>query len=178
MFSFYDRYAIIKLAKNKKAGKKRKGNVMKITEEWILLQAPNASAVQNGRKLSQKGSFSDLHKTEDDVLYWADCAGSGKKPYHTSIDFTNEETPTCRCSCPSRQFPCKHAIGLMFEILGEKTFTVADVPEDLAKKREKRGKGREETRTSYKTQKTKYSCTNKKNQKTVGRFGFGRKNGQ
>ena len=25
----------------------------------------------------------------------------------------------------------------MFEILGEKTFTVADVPEDLAKKREK-----------------------------------------
>lgn len=137
MISFYDIYAIIKLAKNKKAGKKRKGNVMKITEEWILLQAPNASAVQNGRKLSQKGSFSDLHKTEDDVLYWADCAGSGKNPYHTSIDFTNEEAPTCRCSCPSRQFPCKHAIGLMFEILGEKTFTVADVPEDLAKKREK-----------------------------------------
>lgn len=110
---------------------------MKITEEWILLQAPNASAVQNGRKLSQKGSFSELHKTEDDTVYWADCAGSGKNPYHTSIDFTNEETPTCRCSCPSRQFPCKHAVGLMFELLAQKPFTVAPMPEDLAKKREK-----------------------------------------
>lgn len=110
---------------------------MKLTEDWITAQAPGASAVQNGRKLSQKGSFSRLGRTEDNLLFWADCAGSGTNPYHTSIDFTNEAAPTCRCSCPSRQFPCKHAIGLMFEILGEKPFVVSEVPEDLANKRAK-----------------------------------------
>ncbi len=111
---------------------------MKITEEWIISQAPNSSAVQNGKKLSQKGSFSSLGKTDDDTLFWGDCAGSGKNPYHTSIDFTNEAAPTCRCSCPSRQFPCKHAIGLMFEILNGKTFAVSEVPQDLAEKRAKK----------------------------------------
>lgn len=110
---------------------------MKITEDWIIAQAPNATAAQNGRKLSQKGSFSQLGKTEDDTLFWAECAGSGKNPYHTSIDFTNSDAPTCRCSCPSRQFPCKHAVGLMFEILAEKPFAVSEVPQDLAEKRAK-----------------------------------------
>lgn len=110
---------------------------MKLSEQWILSQAPNATAAQNGKKLSQKGSFSKLGKTEDNTLYWADCAGSGKTPYHTSIDFVKEDTPTCRCSCPSRQFPCKHALGLMYEILAEKPFAVMEVPEDLAQKRAK-----------------------------------------
>lgn len=141
---------------------------MNITEEWILLQAPNASAVQNGRKLSQKGSFVELHKTEDDTLYWADCMGSGKNPYHTSIDFTNEETPTCRCSCPSRQFPCKHAVGLMFEILGGKTFTVAEVPEDLAKKREKQAaKVEKKQEQATKPKKTNTAAQTKKIKKQL-----------
>lgn len=111
---------------------------MKITEEWIIAQAPNSASVQNGKKLSQKGSFSERKKTEDETLFWADCAGSGKNPYHTSIDFSGDDTPTCRCSCPSRQFPCKHAIGLMFEIMEGKSFSVADIPEDIAGKREKK----------------------------------------
>lgn len=110
---------------------------MKLSEQWIISQAPNASAVQNGRKLSQKGSFSNLAKSSDDTLFWADCAGSGKNPYHTSIDFTNDTAPTCRCSCPSRQFPCKHAVGLMFEILNEKEFKISDIPQDIAEKRAK-----------------------------------------
>lgn len=110
---------------------------MKFTEEWIIAQAPNASAVQNGRKLSQKGSFSARGKTADETLFWADCAGSGKNPYHTSVDLTHPDAPTCRCSCPSRQFPCKHAVGLLFEILTDQPFTVSEVPQDLADKRAK-----------------------------------------
>lgn len=110
---------------------------MQLTEQFILLQAPNAAAAENGRKLSKKGSFSDLRKTQDDSLYWADCAGSGKNPYHTSIDWTNPDAPVCRCSCPSRQFPCKHALGLMFEQLSGKSFEVAEIPPELAEKRAK-----------------------------------------
>lgn len=110
---------------------------MKLSEQWIISQAPNSSAVQNGKKLSQKGSFFYLSKLSDDTLFWADCAGSGKNPYHTSVDFIDETSPVFRCSCPSRQFPCKHAIGLTFEILQEKEFKVAEIPNDLAEKRSK-----------------------------------------
>lgn len=108
---------------------------MNLTEQFILLQAPNPAAAENGRKLSKKGSFSAHRRTADNSLYWAECAGSGKNPYRVSIDFTNADAPTCRCSCPSRQFPCKHALGLMFELLAEKPFEAAEIPQDIADKR-------------------------------------------
>lgn len=110
---------------------------MEVTEQFILLQAPNPAAAENGRKLSKKGSFSALCRAEDGTLYWADCAGSGKVPYRVSADFSDPGAPVCRCSCPSRQFPCKHALGLMFEILAGKPFAVSDIPQDLADKRAK-----------------------------------------
>ncbi|MBM4077851.1 MAG: SWIM zinc finger family protein, partial [Planctomycetes bacterium] len=62
---------------------------------------------------------------------------SGKEPYRCSADFIQPEKPVFRCSCPSRQFPCKHSIGLMYAFVQGKTFTVAEVPEDIASKREK-----------------------------------------
>ena len=108
---------------------------MNLTEQFILLQAPNPAAAENGRKLSKKGSSSAHRRTADNSLYWAECAGSGKNPYRVSIDFTNADAPTCRCSCPSRQFPCKHALGLMFELLAEKPFEAAEIPQDIADKR-------------------------------------------
>ena len=111
---------------------------MQLTEQFILRQAPNPAAAQNGRKLSQKGSFGALGRTEDRRTYWGECAGSGSKPYRVSVDFSlHEEQPTCRCSCPSRQFPCKHALGLMFEILADKDFAVGEMPADLAEKQAK-----------------------------------------
>ncbi len=110
---------------------------MTLTEQTILLQAPNPAAAENGRKLSKKGSFSALHKTADETLYWGECAGSGKNPYHVSIDWSDPTAPVCRCSCPSRQFPCKHALGLMFEQLSGKPFPVAEIPPDIAEKRAK-----------------------------------------
>lgn len=110
---------------------------MTLTEQMILLQAPNPAAAENGRKLWKKGSFSALHRTEDGTLYWAECAGSGKTPYRVSIDWTDPEAPVCRCSCPSRQFPCKHALGLMFVQLSGEGFEPADIPQDIAEKRAK-----------------------------------------
>lgn len=110
---------------------------MQIDEQYIIEQATNANAVKNGKALSAHGDFSNLSKTADDSLYFADCKGSGKNPYRTSIDFLDEKAPICRCSCPSRQFPCKHAIGLMFEILAKKEFKIAQLPDDIAQKRAK-----------------------------------------
>ena len=110
---------------------------MTLTEQTILLQAPNPAAAENGRKLWKKGSFSALHRTEDGTLYWAECAGSGKNPYQVSIDWTDPTAPVCRCSCPSRQFPCKHALGLMFQQLAGGSFELAELPQEIADKRAK-----------------------------------------
>ena len=111
---------------------------MQMTEQFILMHAPKPAAAENGRKLSKKGSFGALGRTEDGNTYWGECAGSGSRPYRVSVDFAlNPEQPTCRCSCPSRQFPCKHALGLMFEILAGKAFVVGDMPADLAEKQAK-----------------------------------------
>ena len=42
-----------------------------------------------------------------------------------------------RCCCPSRQFPCKHGIALLFEIAAGKDFAETEIPEDIVKKQEK-----------------------------------------
>ena len=111
---------------------------MELTEQFILLQAPNASAASNGQKLSRSGKFSNLHCTADGLLYWGECAGSGKNPYRVSVDWTDgSSAPVCRCSCPSRQFPCKHALGLLYEQLAQKPFQEAEIPQDIADKRAK-----------------------------------------
>ncbi len=110
---------------------------MKLDLQFILSKAPNRAAADNGKKLSSSGSFSSLKKTEDGTLYWAECEGSGRNPYRVSIDWSNPDEPVCRCTCPSRQFPCKHALGLMFEQLEGKKFEVADIPQDIAEKRAK-----------------------------------------
>ena len=109
-----------------------------ITEQQIQAMAPNPAAVANGRKISQKGGFVRLEKSGDDTFYLGECTGSGKSNYITSVDFLDPANPVCRCSCPSRQFPCKHGLALLFEILGKKNFGICEIPEDIQKKREKK----------------------------------------
>jgi len=138
---------------------------MKLTEQMILLQAPNSAAVENGRRLSKKGSFFNHRKTADSTLYWAECTGSGKNPYQTSIDFgPSDSAPVCRCSCPSRQFPCKHALGLMFELVAEREFEVAEIPAGLTEKRAKQA-ARAAKRETGETQTQKPKKTNTAAQK-------------
>jgi hypothetical protein len=108
-----------------------------LDESTIDSMAPNADASKNGRKLVLKGAFKKLHKSADETLLFGECQGSGKDPYKCSSDFIRPDAPTHRCNCPSRQFPCKHSLGLMYAFAQGKPFSTADVPEDIASKREK-----------------------------------------
>lgn len=112
----------------------------KITEQQILSMAPNSTAVANARKISSKGGFVSLAKTEDETFYMGECKGSGKSNYTVSVDFIEPENPVCRCSCPSRQFPCKHGLALLFEIAAGKAFSPCELPEVIREKREKKEK--------------------------------------
>jgi hypothetical protein len=109
-----------------------------IDEGYVESAAPNADAMKNGRGLVVKSKFISLHIDADQTILFGQCQGSGKEPYVCSSDFARADQPTHRCSCPSRQFPCKHCIGLMFAyVLKKGSFTTAEIPPELAEKREK-----------------------------------------
>jgi hypothetical protein len=114
------------------------GIVITIDEGYVESAAPNADAMKNGRGLVVKGKFVGLHIDADETILFGKCQGSGKEPYQCSCDFARADQPTHRCTCPSRQFPCKHCIGLMFAyVLKKASFKTADVPADILGKREK-----------------------------------------
>lgn len=50
---------------------------------------------------------------------WGLCRGSGSTPYRTVVDVEETGGPASSCSCPSRKFPCKHALGLLLLWAGE-----------------------------------------------------------
>lgn len=116
-----------------------------ITEQQIMSMAPNPAAAANGKKISQKGGFVRLERSSDDTFYLGECTGSGKSNYITSVDFIEPDAPLCRCSCPSRQFPCKHGLALLYEILANKQFGICEIPDDIAKKRAKKLAKKEDT---------------------------------
>ena len=112
--------------------------MQQITEQQILALAPNSTAASNGKKISKSGGFVRLACSSDDTFYFGECKGSGSKNYSVSIDFIEPLTPVFRCSCPSRQFPCKHSLGLLYEMLENKTFETCEIPSDILTKREKK----------------------------------------
>jgi hypothetical protein len=109
-----------------------------LDEGAVDAAAPNADAAKNGRGLVIKGKFLSLSIDPDETVIFGECQGSGSKPYQCSCDFERPESPTHRCTCPSRQFPCKHCVGLMYAfVLKRPSFKTASVPEDLTDKRGK-----------------------------------------
>jgi hypothetical protein len=108
-----------------------------IDEGTVDAAAPNPEAIKNARGLVLKNKFTAFNISEDETILFGECQGSGKEPYRCSCDFARPDKPTHRCSCPSRQFPCKHCLGLMYAYVQKKKFTTAAVPDELQAKREK-----------------------------------------
>ena len=112
--------------------------MIEVTQQKIEELAPNAEAAKKGRELVKKNKFSNLKINAEKNLIWGECAGSGKNPYYCSADYVDPNNPVFRCNCPSRQFPCKHSVGLLYCFEANAgQFTEGEVPEDILSKREK-----------------------------------------
>ncbi|PVM83499.1 SWIM zinc finger family protein [Caulobacter endophyticus] len=60
-------------------------------------------------------------------LIWGECQGSGANPYRVAADTDDIGS---KCTCPSRKFPCKHAIALMWLHVDEPGgFAPAETPD-------------------------------------------------
>ncbi|MFE7807158.1 SWIM zinc finger family protein [Streptomyces sp. NPDC057430] len=95
------------------------------TADQVLALAPDDASRRAGSKLGTAGPWSGTGSGDGAV--WGLCRGSGSKPYRTVVDTTG---PAYTCSCPSRKFPCKHALGLLLLWASDTAaVTGADVPD-------------------------------------------------
>ena len=87
---------------------------MNYSAEQIIALAPDAASAKAGRSLATASKWQNVG--QDERALWGECQGSGAKPYQTVIDLSE---PAFKCTCPSRKFPCKHALGLFLLIANQ-----------------------------------------------------------
>jgi hypothetical protein len=91
------------------------------TAARVLALAPDAASQQAATRLAPSPKWSGTGATG--LVVWGLCAGSGQQPYQVILDLAG---PACKCSCPSRKIPCKHALALALR------WSAGHVPEEPA----------------------------------------------
>ena len=89
--------------------------------------APDSGSLSRARKTARPASWSELG--HGDQALWGRCRGSGKKAYDVRVDLNDY---AAKCSCPSRKFPCKHALALMLLAANAGDSFAAGAPPDWA----------------------------------------------
>jgi len=77
----------------------------------IEAQAPDQSSLKAAAGLIKPAKWSGIGGSPDGTLMWGLCAGSGANPYKVAVDLRDLGA---KCTCPSRKFPCKHGLALMW----------------------------------------------------------------
>ena len=79
---------------------------MEWTTEQVLAAAPDAQVAAAGKQLADAKHWKSAGR--DDEAMWGECKGSAL--YQVRVALVDLGS---KCSCPSRKFPCKHALGLL-----------------------------------------------------------------
>jgi SWIM zinc finger len=87
-----------------------------LASDQILALAPDPASAKAGAALATPRKWVRLGRDGGGRTAWGECQGSGAQPYQTQADLDDLAT---RCSCPSRKFPCKHALGLLLLLAAE-----------------------------------------------------------
>jgi len=97
---------------------------MSLTRSAIEAMAPDQAALTAASSLLKPGKWP--MRARSGGLIWGECQGSGANPYRVAAD---TEDIGSKCTCPSRKFPCKHAIALMWLFVEDGTaFQPSDIP--------------------------------------------------
>ncbi|MEZ6073682.1 MAG: SWIM zinc finger family protein [Pirellulales bacterium] len=97
---------------------------MSLTTDSIAELAPDQASLNAANKLMKATKWPILAQHGD--LVWGECQGSGANPYRTVFDRSNIGY---KCTCPSRKFPCKHVLALMWIYVEDHTsFGEKEVP--------------------------------------------------
>jgi SWIM zinc finger len=98
---------------------------MALTRGTIEAMAPDQSALKAAAGLLKPKHWPARARAGG--LIWGECQGSGANPYRVAAD---TEDPGSKCTCPSRKFPCKHALALMWMFVDDaKSFPEGATPD-------------------------------------------------
>jgi len=78
-----------------------------LSADQIAALAPDAKALAAGKQSAAPRLWDALGRS--DVAIWGECKGSAVYQVRVALDDL-----VAKCSCPSRKFPCKHSLGLLF----------------------------------------------------------------
>jgi SWIM zinc finger len=82
-----------------------------LTRERIESLAPDLASLAAALKLVKPAAWPVLAADAGASVLWGECQGSGATPYRVVV--SPEET-SYKCTCPSRKFPCKHVLAVLW----------------------------------------------------------------
>jgi hypothetical protein len=86
--------------------------------------APDQAALAAAAKLLKPAAWPLLARDPAGAVVWGEAQGSGSSPYRLMFDPADGGH---KCSCPSRKFPCKHVLALMWQFVDHPDrFTVGE----------------------------------------------------
>lgn len=100
---------------------------MTLTRERIEGLAPDQASLSAALKLAKPASWPVLAIGADAGVLWGECQGSGSQPYRVVV---SPEDAGYKCTCPSRKFPCKHVLAVLWmRVETPARFTPGDTPQ-------------------------------------------------
>lgn len=95
---------------------------MSWTTQQVLSFAPDPATAKRGQQLASERNWRSLAGNTKAI--WGECKSSSVSYYRTQVDL---QGPAFKCNCPSRKFPCKHAIGLLLIFVSRsEAFAITD----------------------------------------------------
>jgi hypothetical protein len=82
-----------------------------LTRERIESLAPDQASLAAALKLVKPATWPVLAATADASVLWGECQGSGSTPYRVVV---SPDDTGYKCTCPSRKFPCKHVLAVLW----------------------------------------------------------------
>jgi len=100
---------------------------MQISLDTIQDLAPDQASLKAAKKLLPGGKWPLSGQATAANSIWGQCQGSGSNPYMTMADVVDHGY---KCTCPSRKFPCKHVLALLWRFANDPAdFTEGEPPE-------------------------------------------------
>jgi len=113
---------------------------VEIDLEAVQELAPDQASLNAAQKLLKPAKWPVRGFSREVRAIWGQCQGSGSKPYFTMADPVDHGY---KCTCPSRKFPCKHVLALLWQFSeASADFAEAEHPEwvqDWLSRRRKSG---------------------------------------
>jgi len=100
---------------------------MDLSLETVQNLAPDQASLNAAKKLLSPSKWPVKQQDQSVNTIWGECQGSGSKPYYVMADVVEHGY---KCTCPSRKFPCKHVLAIMWQFsLDANSFSPDEPPE-------------------------------------------------